>query len=182
MWKPTVLNQTEVLIDRAAIADRVAELARAIRTDLGPGTAVHLVAVLKGAFVFLADLLRHLDDPVTCDFLAVTSYGQATASSGQVRLTMDLDRSIEGRDVVLVEDVVDTGLTLAYLQEMLRNRAPRSLRTVCLLSKPTRRRIAVPIDYIGFEIPDRFVIGYGLDVDERFRNLPDIAVMAGAVG
>jgi hypoxanthine phosphoribosyltransferase len=170
-------HPTEVLIDRAAIAGRVAALAREIRSDLGEATPIHLIAVLKGAFVFLADLLRAMDDPVTCDFLAVSSYGAATSSSGQVRLTKDLDRSIEGRDVVLVEDIVDTGLTLAYLQEMLRNRAPRSLRTACLLSKPSRRRLHVPVDYVGFEIPDRFVIGYGLDVDERFRNLPDVAVL-----
>jgi hypoxanthine phosphoribosyltransferase len=172
-------NLTEVLIDRMAIAARVAELAREIRSDVGAETPVHLVAVLKGAFMFLADLLRGMDHPVTCDFLAVSSYGGGTSTSGQVRLTKDLDQPIEGRDVVLVEDIVDTGLTMAYLQEMLRNRAPRSLRTACLLSKPSRRRLEVPVEYIGFEIPDRFVIGYGLDVDERYRNLPDIAVLSG---
>jgi hypoxanthine phosphoribosyltransferase len=171
---------TEVLISRDAIARRVAELAREIRADAGPDTPVHLVAVLKGAFIFLADLLRAFEGPVTCDFLAVSSYGGGTSSSGQVRLTKDLDRPIEGRDVVLVEDIADTGLTLSYIQEMLRNREPRTLRTACLLSKPSRRQIAVPVEYIGFEIPDRFVIGYGLDVDERYRNLPDIGVMEGA--
>jgi hypoxanthine phosphoribosyltransferase len=171
---------TEVLIPRDAIARRVAELAREIRADAGPDTPVHLVAVLKGAFIFLADLLRAFDGPVTCDFLAVSSYGGGTTSSGQVRVTKDLDRPIEGRDVVLVEDIADTGLTLSYIQEMLRNRAPRTLRTACLLSKPSRRTIDVPVEYIGFEIPDRFVIGYGLDVDERYRNLPDIGVMEGA--
>ncbi|MEO8484651.1 MAG: hypoxanthine phosphoribosyltransferase [Acidobacteriota bacterium] len=170
---------TEVLIDRSAIARRVAEMAAEIRADYGAETPIHLVAVLKGAFIFLADLLRAFDGPVTCDFLAVSSYGSGTSSSGQVRLTKDLDRAIDGRDVVLVEDIVDTGLTLAYLQEMLRNRAPRSLRTACLLSKPSRRKIEVPVDYIGFEIPDRFVIGYGLDVDERYRNLPEIGVITG---
>jgi hypoxanthine phosphoribosyltransferase len=171
---------TEVLIPREAIARRVAELAREIRADAGPDTPVHLVAVLKGAFIFLADLLRAFEGPVTCDFLAVSSYGGGTSSSGQVRLTKDLDHAIEGRDVVLVEDIADTGLTLSYIQEMLRNREPRTLRTACLLSKPSRRQIAVPVEYIGFEIPDRFVIGYGLDVDERYRNLPDIGVMEGA--
>lgn len=169
---------TEVLIPRDAIARRVAELAREIRADAGPDTPVHLVAVLKGAFIFLADLLRAFEGPVTCDFLAVSSYGGGTSSSGQVRLTKDLDHPIEGRDVVLVEDIADTGLTLSYIQEMLRNRAPRTLRTACLLSKPSRRQIDVPVEYIGFEIPDRFVIGYGLDVDERYRNLPDIGVMS----
>ncbi len=171
---------TEVLIPRDAIARRVAELAREIRADAGPDTPVHLVAVLKGAFIFLADLLRAFEGPVTCDFLAVSSYGGGTSSSGQVRLTKDLDRPIEGRDVVLIEDIADTGLTLSYIQEMLRNRAPRTLRTACLLSKPSRRTIDVPVEYIGFEIPDRFVIGYGLDVDERYRNLPDICVMGDA--
>jgi hypoxanthine phosphoribosyltransferase len=171
---------TEVLIPRDAIARRVAELAREIRADAGPDTPVHLVAVLKGAFIFLADLLRAFEGPVTCDFLAVSSYGGGTSSSGQVRLTKDLDRPIEGRDVVLIEDIADTGLTLSYIQEMLRNRAPRTLRTACLLSKPSRRTIDVPVEYIGFEIPDRFVIGYGLDVDERYRNLPDIGVMGDA--
>ena len=174
------MNMTEVLIPRDAIARRVAELAREIRADAGPDTPVHLVAVLKGAFIFLADLLRAFEGPVTCDFLAVSSYGGGTSSSGQVRLTKDLDRPIEGRDVVLVEDIADTGLTLSYIQEMLRNREPRTLRTACLLSKPSRRQIAVPVEYIGFEIPDRFVIGYGLDVDERYRNLPDIGVTEGA--
>jgi hypoxanthine phosphoribosyltransferase len=169
---------TEVLIPRDAIARRVAALAREIRADAGPDTPVHLVAVLKGAFIFLADLLRAFEGPVTCDFLAVSSYGGGTSSSGQVRLTKDLDHPIEGRDVVLVEDIADTGLTLSYIQEMLRNRAPRTLRTACLLSKPSRRQIDVPVEYIGFEIPDRFVIGYGLDVDERYRNLPDIGVMS----
>jgi hypoxanthine phosphoribosyltransferase len=174
----TGVNMTEVLIPRDAIARRVVELAREIRADAGPDTPVHLVAVLKGAFIFLADLLRAFEGPVTCDFLAVSSYGGGTSSSGQVRLTKDLDRPIEGRDVVLIEDIADTGLTLSYIQEMLRNRAPRTLRTACLLSKPSRRQIEVPVEYIGFEIPDRFVIGYGLDVDERYRNLPDIGVMS----
>jgi hypoxanthine phosphoribosyltransferase len=174
----TGVNMTEVLIPRDAIARRVVELACEIRADAGPDTPVHLVAVLKGAFIFLADLLRAFEGPVTCDFLAVSSYGGGTSSSGQVRLTKDLDRPIEGRDVVLIEDIADTGLTLSYIQEMLRNRAPRTLRTACLLSKPSRRQIEVPVEYIGFEIPDRFVIGYGLDVDERYRNLPDIGVMS----
>jgi hypoxanthine phosphoribosyltransferase len=172
-----IRNLTEVLIPREAIARRVVDVARAIRADAGAGTPVHLVAVLKGAFMFLADLLRAFDGPVTCDFLAVSSYGAGTSSSGQVRVTKDLDRTIEDRDVVLVEDIVDTGVTLAYLQDMLRTRDPRSLRTACLLSKPSRRLIEVPVDYIGFDIPDRFVVGYGLDMDERYRNLPDIAVL-----
>ena len=169
----------EVLIRRDEIQARIVELATAIRRDFGADTPVHFVAVLKGAFMFLADLVRAIDGPVTCDFIAVSSYGPGTASSGEVRLTKDLDRSLEGRDVVIVEDIVDTGLTLAYLQEILRARGPRSLRTACLLSKPSRRLIDVQVEYIGFTIEDRFVVGYGLDFDERHRSLPDIAVLEG---
>jgi hypoxanthine phosphoribosyltransferase len=169
-------SEGQIIIDREAIAGRVAALAREIARDTTGPDPVHLVAVLKGAFVFLADLMRAFEVPVTCDFLAVSSYGPGQTSSGEVRLTKDLDSSIEGRDVVIVEDIVDTGLTLSYLQGMLRARGPRSLRTVCLLDKRSRRRIGVAIDYVGFVIDDRFVIGYGLDADERHRNLPDIAV------
>jgi hypoxanthine phosphoribosyltransferase len=167
----------DVLIDAPAIERRVAELAVAVRHDVGVGVPIHLVAVLKGAFMFLADLMRAIDGPVTCDFLGVASYGTGMTSSGQVRLTKDLDLPIMGRDVVLVEDIVDTGLTLAYLRDVLQAREPRSMRTVCLLSKPARRRLQVPVDFVGFEIPDRFVVGYGLDVDERYRNLRHIAVL-----
>ena len=126
---------------------------------------------------FLADLLRLFEGPSTVDFLGVASYGAGTESSGQVRLTKDLDHSLKGRYVVVVEDILDTGLTLTYLLEILAARDPASLRTVCLLSKPSRRRVDVPVDYIGFEIEDRFVVGYGLDFDEAYRNLPYIAVM-----
>jgi len=168
-----------VLIDAHAIRDRVAALAADIRADAGPGTTVHFVAVLKGAFVFLADLLRVFQGPVTCDFLGVASYGSGTSSSGQVKLTKDLDHPLSGRYVVVVEDILDTGLTLHYLLDILAAREPAGLRTVCLLSKPSRRQIDVAVDYIGFEIPDRFVVGYGLDFDEQFRNLPYIGVMDG---
>jgi hypoxanthine phosphoribosyltransferase len=173
----TSTNVPEVLIDEAAIERRVEELARQIRHDAGPDTPIHLIAVLKGAFVFLADLLRAFDGPVGCDFLGVSSYGGGTNSSGQVRVTKDLDTPIAGRYVVLVEDIVDTGLTLSYLLEILRARDPRALKTACLLSKPSRRRIDVPVEYIGFEIEDKFVIGYGLDFDELYRNLPHVAVL-----
>ncbi len=168
-----------VLIDAHAIRDRVAALAADIRAEAGPGTTVHFVAVLKGAFVFLADLLRVFQGPVTCDFLGVASYGSGTSSSGQVKLTKDLDHPLSGRYVVVVEDILDTGLTLHYLLDILAAREPASLRTVCLLSKPSRRQIDVAVDYIGFEIPDRFVVGYGLDFDEAYRNLPYIGVMDG---
>jgi hypoxanthine phosphoribosyltransferase len=167
----------EVLIDSATIARRVHELAGSIRRDTGDGVPLHFVGVLKGAFVFFADLIRQMPGPVTCDFLAVSSYGAEQTSSGQVQLTKDLDASLEGRDVVLVEDIVDTGRTLTYLQALLRARAPRSLRTVCLLNKPARRVADVRIDYSGFTIPDQFVVGYGLDWNEEYRNLPYLGVL-----
>lgn len=167
----------DVLLDASDVRARVRELAFAIRRDAGPASNVHFVGVLKGAFVFLADLLRAMDGAVTCDFLAVTSYGAGDTSSGEVRLTRDLDQPIDGRDVVLVEDIVDTGQTLRYLQHLLAARRPRTLRTVCLLDKPARRQVEVQVDYVGFTIEDRFVVGYGLDLDERYRNLPYIGVI-----
>jgi hypoxanthine phosphoribosyltransferase len=169
----------EVLIDERTLGARVREMGAIIRRDYGPDTPVHLVAVLKGAFMFLADLMRSIDGPLTCDFIAVSSYGAGKSSSGEVRLTKDLDRVLQGRDVIVVEDIVDTGLTLSYLQDILRAREPRSLKTACLLSKPSRRTVDVAVEYIGFTIEDRFVIGYGLDFDERHRNLPFIGVMDG---
>ena len=166
----------DILISADDINQRVRELAHEIQKDHPDG--VHLVCVLKGAFVFLADLARNMDGPVTLDFMAMSSYGKGTVSSGQVRLLKDLDSPIEGRDVVIVEDIVDTGLTLSYLQEILRARGPRGLKTACLLSKPSRRKVNVQVEYIGFTIEDRFVVGYGLDFDEQYRNLPHIAVLA----
>ena len=167
----------QILIERETIARRVVELAREIERDLPQGDPVHLVAVLKGAFVFLADLVRAFERPVTCDFMAVSSYGEAQLSSGVVRLTKDLDHELAGRDVVLVEDIVDSGATLLYLQGLLRARSPRSLRTVCLLDKFTRREVPVVIDYVGFAIEDGFVVGYGLDLAERYRQLPYIGIV-----
>jgi hypoxanthine phosphoribosyltransferase len=169
----------EVLIDEPTLTGRIKELGSTIRREYGPDTPVHLVAVLKGAFMFLADLMRAIDGPVTCDFIAVSSYGGAKTSSGEVKLTKDLDRVLQGRDVIVVEDIVDTGLTLSYLQEILRAREPRSLKTACLLSKPSRRTVDVKVEHIGFTIEDRFVVGYGLDFDERYRNLPYIGVLEG---
>jgi hypoxanthine phosphoribosyltransferase len=168
----------EVLIEADALRARIGELAAAIRRDVGAGVPIHLVGVLKGAFILLADLVRALDDPVTCDFIAVSSYGPHRSSSGEVRLIKDLDVGLAGRDVVLVEDIVDTGATLAYLVDVLHARRPRSLRTLCLLDKAARRRVPVAVDYCGFQIEDRFVVGYGLDWDERYRNLPVIAALA----
>jgi hypoxanthine phosphoribosyltransferase len=164
------------LISADDIQRRVQALAQEISRDHPLG--VHLVCVLKGAFVFLADLVRSLDCDVTIDFLSVSSYGSSTRSSGQVQLLKDLDIAIEGRDVLIVEDIVDTGLTLTYLQEILRARAPRRLRTACLLSKPSRRQIEAQVDYVGFEIDDQFVVGYGLDFHDRHRQLPYIAMLA----
>jgi hypoxanthine phosphoribosyltransferase len=169
------LRPTEILLSAAQIQKRVAELAAEIRSDT-PGD-LHLIAVLKGAFIFLSDLVRQLPGPVSLDFLAASSYAKGTSSSGEVRLLKDLDTTLQGRDVVIVEDIVDTGLTLKYMQEILGARGPRTLRTACLLSKPSRRQVDVPVEYIGFTIEDRFVVGYGLDYAEHYRNLPDIAIV-----
>ena len=165
-----------VLIDQDELSARIAALAQEIRHDL-PAGQIHLICVLKGAFLFLGDLIRAMPGHVTLDFMACSSYGAGTTSSGEVRLSKDLDVGIEGRDVIIVEDIVDTGLTLHYLQEILLARGPRSLRTACLLSKPSRRKIDVTVDYIGFTIEDKFVVGYGLDYSEQYRNLPYIGVL-----
>jgi len=158
------------------IQQRIATLAAEINADYPNDDPLHFVAVLKGAFVFLSDLARAIAPrPVTLDFIAVSSYGAATKSSGEVRLLKDLDAPLQGRDVIIVEDIVDTGLTLNYLQDVLRAREPKSLRTACLLSKPSRRKVDVKVEYIGFEIEDRFVVGYGLDHAGQFRHLPFIA-------
>lgn len=165
------------LIDEAALQARVKALAQDIRADAGDDPIL-LLGVLKGAFMFMADLMRQIQGDVTCDFIAVSSY-EGTSSSGEVQLRKDVDSALEGRRVIIVEDIVDTGLTLQYLQRILERRAPKSLRTACLLSKPSRRKADVPVDYIGFEIEDRFVVGYGLDYNERYRNLPYIGVIDG---
>jgi hypoxanthine phosphoribosyltransferase len=165
----------EILLSGDQIQKRVAELARELRRYFPEG--LHLVAVLKGAFVFLSDLIRHVPGDVSLDFIALASYAKGTTTSGEVRLVSDLDMAIEGRHVVIVEDIVDSGKTLLYLQDILRARNPRSLATACLLDKPSRRQVTVKVDYIGFTIEDRFVVGYGLDYGERYRNLPYITVL-----
>jgi hypoxanthine phosphoribosyltransferase len=170
-------SDIDILLTADEIRRRVNKLAAEIRRDM-PGP-IHLVAALKGAFVFLADLARELGDPVSIDFLAVSSYGARTRSSGEVTLLKDLDLGINGRDVLIVEDIVDTGYTLTYLQSLLRARSPRTLRAVALLSKPSRRLVDVHVVYVGFEIGDRFVVGYGLDLSERYRNLPYIGAVLG---
>ncbi|NOT26743.1 MAG: hypoxanthine phosphoribosyltransferase [Acidobacteria bacterium] len=164
-----------ILISEQDIQKRVRDIAADIHRDHPEG--VHLIAVLKGAFVFLSDLARAMPGHCSIDFMAVSSYGKGSISSGQVQLLKDLDTGIEGRDVVIIEDIVDTGLTLTYLQDILRARSPRSLRTACLLSKPSRRLVDVTVDYVGFSIEDRFVVGYGLDYAEQHRNLPFIAAL-----
>lgn len=166
----------EILLSAEQIRKRVAELALEIDRDYPDG--VHFVAVLKGAFVFLADLIRFMKGPVTLDFIAVSSYAGGTTSSGEVRLLQDLETAVLDRDVVIVEDIIDTGLTVAYLQRLLRARQPRTLRTVSLLSKPSRRQTDVAVDYIGFSLDDRFVVGYGLDLGEQYRHLPHVAVLS----
>ncbi len=170
----------EILLDSSAVASRVAELGAQLSVDYAGRTPV-LVSVLKGAMVFLADLMRAMDLPTSIDFMEVSSYGAATESSGQVRILKDLGKPIEGRDVIVVEDIIDTGLTLNYLLGYLADRQPASIKICCLLDKPARRLAEIDIDYIGFTIPDRFVIGYGLDYDERYRNLPYIGVLKPSV-
>jgi hypoxanthine phosphoribosyltransferase len=166
----------EILLTAAQIQQRVAELGAEIERDYPNG--VHIIAVLKGAFMFLADLARAIGGNVSLDFMAVSSYDKGTTSTGEVRVLKDLDTPLHGRDVLIVEDIVDTGLTLTYLQQALRARSPRSLRTVCLLNKPSRRKVEVKVEYIGFTIEDRFVVGYGLDFAEHYRNLPYIGVIS----
>ena len=171
------MTTATVLISQTDIQERIVTLAAEIERDYPAGEGVHLVAILKGGFMFMADLVRAMSDRVTMDFMAVSSYGKGTTSSGQVRVLKDLDSNVEGRHVILVEDIVDTGLTLHYLQELLRARAPKSIRSACLLSKPSRRKVDVKVDYIGFTIEDHFVVGYGLDYAEKYRNLPYIAIL-----
>ena len=167
----------QVLIDETALRQRIEELGEEISTDYA-GREVLLVGVLKGAVFFMADLMRHLTIPCEVDFMAISSYGDTTDSSGVVRILKDLDINIEGRDVLVVEDIIDSGLTLSYLMRNLESREPASLEICALLTKPERREIDVPVRWIGFEIPNRFVIGYGLDFAERYRNLPYVGVLS----
>ena len=167
----------EILVPAQDLERRVRELAAEISRDYA-GRELMLVCVLKGAVFFLSDLMRHLEVPCQVDFMAVASYGSATKSSGVVRILKDLDAAIEDRDVLIVEDIVDSGLTLQYLLRSLAGRNPRSLEVCALLIKPERRKVDLPTRYVGFEIPNRFAIGYGLDYRERYRNLPYVAALA----
>ena len=166
----------EILVQQDELAHRVKALGEQISQDYPEGNLL-LVGVLKGAMFFLSDLMRRLDSGCEVDFMAVASYGSSTDSSGVVRILKDLDASIEGRDVLIVEDIVDSGLTLSYLLRTLKARNPASVEVCALLTKPDRREVDLPIRYTGFEIPNRFVIGYGLDHAERFRNLPYVAAL-----
>ena len=166
----------EVLIDEATLRARIVELGGEISSDYA-GRDLLLVGVLKGAVFFMADLMRELTVSCEIDFMAISSYGAATDSSGVVRILKDLDINVSGRDVLVVEDIIDSGLTLSYLMRNLRARKPATLEIAALLTKPERREIDVPVRYVGFEIPNRFVIGYGLDFAERYRNLPYVAVL-----
>ena len=170
----------DVLLPAEKIRVRVEEMGAAIAAEYA-GKNPLLVCILKGASPFHADLIRSIHIPLAVDFIAVASYGQSTKTTGEVKLIKDLDKSLTERHVLIVEDIVDTGLTLNYLKHLLENRGPASVRICALLSKPARRIVEVPIDYLGFEIPDEFVVGYGLDYSERYRNLPYIGVLRLAV-
>ncbi len=176
----TFRSNLELLLSQETIQRRVRELGEQIARDYAD-RAPHLIAILKGGSIFLSDLVRTIPLPLSLDFMGVSSYGASTKSSGVVRITKDLDQPIEGRDVILIEDILDTGLTLSYIHETLLNRKPASLKICALLNKPSRHVKEVHADYIGFDIPDKFVVGYGLDVGEKYRNLPDICVMTGPV-
>jgi len=174
---PTGQEHLRVLLRRSAIQRRIREMGRQISRDFR-GERLHLIGVLKGASIFLSDLIRQIRLEVSLDFMAVSSYGKGSQTSGQVRLTKDLDTSIEGLNVVLVEDILDTGLTLHYLYRILQQRRPKALRVAVLLDKPERRVQEVKVDYVGFQIPNEFVVGYGLDYAERYRNLRDVCVLS----
>ena len=169
---------SDVLVEAAPLSQRVTELGEELSRDYA-GRDLLLVGVLKGAVFFMADLVREITVPCEIDFMAVSSYGSGTDSSGVVRILKDLDANIEGRHVVIVEDIVDSGLTLSYLVRNLEARQPASLEVCALLTKPERRRVELPARYVGFEIPDKFAIGYGLDYAERYRNLPYVATLTG---
>ena len=173
-----MINDIEqVLITEEEIKEKIKLLGEKISNDYKDSDNLLLVGVLKGAVVFMADLIRHIDIPLNIDFMAVSSYGSSTESSGVVRILKDLDETVEGKDILIVEDIIDSGLTLNYMCDILRSRKPNSIKICTLLDKPSRRKIDLKVDYTGFEIPDYFVVGYGLDYAEKYRNLPDICVL-----
>jgi hypoxanthine phosphoribosyltransferase len=180
-YKPKSKNKAQesirTLISREKIQRRIGEMAQEIRRDF-PTEALHLVGVLKGSVFFLTDLARQMSGDISLDFIAVSSYGNRTETSGEVKLTRDLDSSIEGKTVIVVEDILDTGMTLQYLLRVFEQRKPRRIRVAVLLDKPERRLAKVRADYVGFTIPNEFVVGYGLDYAERYRNLSDVGVLS----
>ena len=169
-------EHVKVLLSEKEVDDRIQAIGEQISSDYA-GKQVHLICVLKGGSFFLCELAKRITVPVSLDFMSVSSYGSETKSSGVVKIIKDLDEPIKGKDVLVIEDIVDSGRTLSYLMEMLKDRGPASLKLCTLLDKPDRRVIDVPVDYTGFEIPDEFVVGYGLDYDQRYRNLPYIGVV-----
>lgn len=169
-------ERVEVLLSEAEVDKRIQEIGEQISKDY-EGKQVHLVCVLKGGSFFLCELAKRISVPVSLDFMSVSSYGSSTKSSGVVKIVKDLDEPLKDKDVIIIEDIVDSGRTLSYLMEMLRDRGPKSLRLCTLLDKPERRVVDVTVDYTGFQIPDKFVVGYGLDYDQRYRNLPYIGVV-----
>lgn len=168
----------EVLVNEEKVAERIEELGRKISEDYA-GKQVHLICVLKGGVFFMCELAKRIRVPVSMDFMSVSSYGDGTASSGVVKIVKDLDETLENKDVLVVEDIVDSGRTLSYLLDVLKKRGPKSMRLCTLLDKPDRRVRNVKVDYTGFEIPDEFVVGYGLDYAQKYRNLPYIGVVKG---
>ncbi|MBO7710004.1 MAG: hypoxanthine phosphoribosyltransferase [Lachnospiraceae bacterium] len=170
-------ENVSILISQQELEARIEKMAEQINRDY-EGESVHLICILKGSAFFTCELAKHLDIPVTMDFMAVSSYGSQTKSSGVVRLIKDLDEPIEGRNVIVIEDIIDSGRTLSYLLDNLSGRGPKTLRLAALLDKPDRRVTDVGVDYTGFVIPDKFVVGFGLDFDQRYRNLPYIGVMS----
>lgn len=170
-------EHVKVLLSEKEVDDRIQAIGEQISRDYA-GKQVHLICVLKGGSFFLCELAKRITVPVSLDFMSVSSYGSETKSSGVVKIIKDLDEPIKGKDVLVIEDIVDSGRTLSYLMEMLKDRGPASLKLCTLLDKPDRRVIDVPVDYTGFEIPDDFVVGYGLDYDQRYRNLPYIGVIS----
>ncbi len=172
----TMAENIKVLLSEEVIAQKIKELAELISKEY-EGKSIHLICVLKGGVFFMTELSKHITVPVSIDFMAVSSYGDATVSSGRVRILKDLDEAIEGKDVIVVEDIIDSGRTLSHLMEMLKAREPKSLKLCTLLDKPSRREAEVFVDYTGFQIPDEFVVGYGLDYAQLYRNLPYIGVV-----
>lgn len=170
-------EHVKVLLSEKEVDDRIQAIGEQISRDYA-GKQVHLICVLKGGSFFLCELAKRITVPVSLDFMSVSSYGSETKSSGVVKIIKDLDEPIKGKDVLVIEDIVDSGRTLSYLMEMLKDRGPASLKLCTLLDKPDRRVIDVPVDYTGFEIPDEFVVGYGLDYDQRYRNLPYIGAIS----